>query len=77
MTPDESRNLNVGQRVAWHDRSTDKGTVIATDWSGVKIAWDDGKEQFFHHNDMTEVSIRSANPSGAASLGNSESHHHD
>ena len=61
MTPDQSRNLNVGQRVTWHDSSTDKGTVIATDWSGVKILWDDGKEQFFHHNDMTEVNIRRAN----------------
>ena len=39
-----------------HDSATDQGTVIATDWSGVQIEWDNGKTQFFHHNNMTEVS---------------------
>jgi len=29
--------------VAWHDSATDQGTVIATDWSGVQIEWDNGK----------------------------------
>ena len=24
-----------------------QGTVIATDWSGVQIEWDNGKTQFF------------------------------
>jgi hypothetical protein len=24
--------------------------------SGVQIEWDDGKTQFFHHNNMNEVS---------------------
>ena len=40
----------------WHDSPTDRGTVLATDWSGVQIEWDNGKTQFFHHNNMTEVS---------------------
>ena len=50
------QTLKVGHRVAWHDSATDQGTVIATDWSGVQIEWDNGKLQFFHHNNMTEVS---------------------
>lgn len=56
MTPDP-RNLKVGQRVAWQDSPTDQGTVKATDWSGVQIEWDSGKDQFFHHNNMTEVAV--------------------
>ena len=56
MTPDQSKRLKVGHRVTWHDSAKDQGTVIAADWSGVQIEWDDGKTQFFHHNNMTEVS---------------------
>jgi hypothetical protein len=55
MTPDQSKKLKVGQRVAWHDSVTDRGTVKTTDWSGVLISWDNGKEQFFHHNNMDEI----------------------
>jgi hypothetical protein len=55
MTAEQSRKLTVGQRVAWHDSETDLGTVKAIDWSGVQIAWANGKEQFFHYNDMAEV----------------------
>jgi hypothetical protein len=55
MTPDQSKRLRAGDRVAWHDSTSDRGTVIATDWSGVQIEWDNGKAQFFHHNNMTEV----------------------
>jgi len=31
------RNLKVGHRVSWHEAATDRGTVIATDWSGVRL----------------------------------------
>ena len=55
MTPEQSKRLKVGNRVAWHDSANDQGTVTATDWSGVQIEWDNGKSQFFHHNNMTEV----------------------
>jgi hypothetical protein len=55
MTPDQSRSLKVGQRVAWHDITTDQGTVKAVDWSGLHIAWDNGKDQFIHHNNMGEI----------------------
>ncbi|MGY3404183.1 hypothetical protein ACVWZV_000296 [Bradyrhizobium sp. GM5.1] len=61
MTPDQSKKLKIGQRVAWHDNATDQGTVTASDWSGVRIAWDNGKDQFFHHNNMTEVEVARAN----------------
>ena len=55
MTAEQSRDLKVGQRVAWLDSKTDLGTVETVDWSGVHIAWANGKEQFFHHNNMDEV----------------------
>jgi len=61
MTPDRSKKLKIGQRVAWHDSATDQGTVTASDWSGVRIAWDNGKDQFFHHNNMTEVDVARTN----------------
>jgi hypothetical protein len=47
MTPDQSKRLKVGHRVAWHDIATDQGTIIAIDWSGVQIEWDNGNTQFF------------------------------
>jgi hypothetical protein len=56
LTREQSKQLKVGHRVSWHDSPTDQGTVLATDWSGVQIEWDNGKTQFFHHNNMTEVS---------------------
>ena len=59
MTRDQSRKLSVGQRVAWHDSADDRGTVTASDWSGVWVAWDNGKDQFFHHNKMGEVEVPS------------------
>jgi len=61
MKPDQSKRLKIGQRVAWHDSATDQGTVAASDWSGVRIAWDNGKDQFFHHNNMTEIQLAKAN----------------
>ena len=48
--------MKAGHRVAWHDSATDQGTIIATDWSGVQIEWDNGMTQFLHHNNMTELS---------------------
>ena len=66
MTPTQSKNLKIGQRVAWLDSAEDQGTVSASDWSGVRIDWDNGKSQFLHHNDMGEVEV--ARPNGAALL---------
>lgn len=57
MNRDQSKKLKIGQRVAWHDSASDRGTVKACDWSGVRIAWDNGKDTFFHHNNMDEVQV--------------------
>jgi hypothetical protein len=57
MTPTQSKQLKIGQRVAWHDSAGDQGTVSASDWSGVRVEWDSGKNQFFHHNNMGEVEV--------------------
>ena len=55
MTPEQSRNLNVGQRVFWQGDDQDRGSIVARDWSGVTIRWDNGKSTFYHHNDMQSV----------------------
>jgi hypothetical protein len=55
MTDDQSRLLNVGDRVCWKDIATDLGTVTATAWSGVTISWDNGHTASIQHNDMTQV----------------------
>lgn len=55
MTGDESRKLKVGDRVCWGLATNDFGTVVETSWSGVVIAWDDGKSTSIKHNDMTKV----------------------
>ena len=57
MTPEQSKKLKIGQRVAWQDSATDQGVVTACDWSGVRIEWDNGKDQFLHHNNMDFVEV--------------------
>ena len=57
MTPEQSRNLNVGQRVFWHADGGDRGIIIARDWSGVMIKWDNDVSNFYHHNDMGELTL--------------------
>ena len=61
MTPAQSKRLKIGQRVAWHDSADDQGSVSASDWSGVQIEWDNGKNQFLHHNNMDEVEVARPN----------------
>ena len=55
MTGAQSRLLKVGDRVCWHGTATDKGTVIAVDWTGVTIEWDTGDSTTLFHNDMGQV----------------------
>ena len=55
MTGDESRRLNVGDRVRWGDTTTDFGTVVGAAWSGVTIDWDDGQTTSIRHNDMAQA----------------------
>ena len=35
MTGDQSRLLNVGDRVSWHNDQADQGTVTEKNWAGV------------------------------------------
>ena len=55
MTGEQSRYLEVGDRVCWGVTTTDLGTVVGTSWSGVTIAWDDGHTTSIQHNDMAKV----------------------
>ena len=55
VTPEQSRNLKVGQRVSWLGNDQDRGVIVERDWTGVKIQWDNGKTSFYHHNDMRDV----------------------
>jgi hypothetical protein len=55
MTGDQSRRLQVGDRVRWGVTTIDLGTVIGTSWNGVTIDWDDGETNSVSHNDMAQV----------------------
>jgi hypothetical protein len=55
MTGDQSRLLNVGDRVRWKESVIDLGTVSVTTWSGVTISWDNGQSASIQHNDMAHV----------------------
>jgi hypothetical protein len=57
VTPDQSRQLAAGQRVAWLGHEQDCGSVIERDWTGVRIRWDTGKDSFHHHNDMRNIEL--------------------
>ena len=55
MTGDQSRFLNIGDRVFWNADKNDKGTVTATHARYVTINWDDGHKSFTGHNEMRRV----------------------
>jgi hypothetical protein len=55
MTGEQSRQLDVGDRVRWEATTMDLGTVTGTSWSGVTIDWDDGEASSVSHNDMARV----------------------
>ena len=55
MTGNQSRTLNVGDRVCWHTDKNDLGTVTEKNWAGVTVKWDSRGEQAIHHNDMAQV----------------------
>lgn len=57
MTPDESKTLKLLKRVSWLGGAVDQGTVMGSDWSGVQINWDSGKNNFYHHNNMENVKL--------------------
>jgi len=57
MNGEQSRLLATGNRVCWNDDQADQGTITENDWSGVKIAWDNGRTDFCLHNDMAKVTL--------------------
>jgi hypothetical protein len=57
MTSEQSKLLNVGARVCFNDEEADHGTVKATNWKYITIAWHDGHTSYQAHGDMTRVSL--------------------
>ena len=57
MNGEQSRLLATGNRVCWDNSPTDRGTIAETDWSGVEIVWDNGRTDFYLHNDMAKVTL--------------------
>jgi hypothetical protein len=55
MTGDQSRQIQVGDRVWWNADNNDQGTVTEKNWAGVTIKWDNRSEQAILHNDMAQV----------------------
>src|SRR5258705_7299018 len=55
MTGDESRELEIGDRVCWGADRNNQGTVIGTVWNEIIIDWDDGQTTSIQHNDMARV----------------------
>jgi hypothetical protein len=55
MTGEESRKLNVGDRVSWRGDVTNRGTIKGKSWSGVTIDWDDGDSTSVSHDDMAQI----------------------
>jgi hypothetical protein len=55
VTGQQSRTLNVGDRVCWSTDKNDLGTVTEKNWAGVTIKWDNRGEQAIPHNDMSQV----------------------
>ena len=54
MTPQESKSLEISDRVCWQNDVKDQGEVVARDWSGVQSKWA-GNTTYYHHNDMGDV----------------------
>lgn len=62
MTSGESKNLKKGSRVYWRADATDGGSITATSWDAVTIAWDNGQVADVHHGDMGEIQKARAKP---------------
>ena len=63
MTVDESKALKKGTRIYWRGDAADSGTITATSWDAVTIAWNDGKVARVHHGDMREIQQTPTKPS--------------
>jgi hypothetical protein len=61
MTGEQSRQLEVGDRVYWERSINDLGNVVGVTWNGVTIEWDDGRTGSIQHNDVARVERMPAN----------------
>ena len=52
---DQSRLLDVRDRVSWHNDQADQGIVTEKNWAGVTIKWRQSQRQTILHNDMAQV----------------------
>jgi hypothetical protein len=55
MTGEQSKKLKVGASVCFNGEQADEGTVKATNWKYITIAWHDGHTSFQAHGDMKRV----------------------
>jgi small-conductance mechanosensitive channel len=55
MTPQQSKQLKIGDHVCFNGEITDRGMVIAVQARYVTIKWNDGHKSFTGHNNMTRV----------------------
>jgi hypothetical protein len=60
MTPDQSKELQVGNRVCFDGDQTDRGKVTAIHLRYVTIKWDDSHLSLTGHNDMKRVELLAA-----------------
>jgi hypothetical protein len=60
MTPEQSKKLQVGTRVCFNGKQTDRGKVTAIETRYVTIAWNDGHKSFTGHRDMDRVQLLDA-----------------
>jgi small-conductance mechanosensitive channel len=57
MTRDESKKLQVGDRVHFNGDSTDSGKVTAIEARYVTIEWRDGHRSYTGHREMQRVEL--------------------
>jgi preprotein translocase subunit YajC len=57
MTPEQSKQLKVGDRVIFNGDPADSGKVTAVEARYVTIKWDDGHESFTGHRGMQRVEL--------------------
>jgi hypothetical protein len=57
MTGEQSRALQVSNRVYWRGDLADRGIITETNWAGVTVKWESRGEQNILHNDMGSVTL--------------------
>jgi hypothetical protein len=57
MTPDESKKLQVGDRVLFNGDPADSGKVTSIEARYVTITWRDGHKSFSGHRGMQRVEL--------------------